>query len=94
MMPAPAPPCDHGECIDLGGTSFSCVCQPGWFGTLCDSNTLPPPPPSTATRAYVANLFSDSLSVIDVATNTVAGTIPVAGGPQMLIISPDNSALT
>lgn len=42
-------------------------------------------------RAYVANRGSNSLSVIDVATNTVVSTIPVAGGPAMLIISPDNS---
>jgi len=42
-------------------------------------------------KAYVANNGDDTLSVIDVATNTVIGTIPVAGGPQMLVISPDNS---
>ena len=42
-------------------------------------------------KAYVANNGADSLSVIDVATNTVVGTIPVAGGPVSLVISPDNS---
>jgi YVTN family beta-propeller protein len=33
------------------------------------------------TRAYVTNEESHSVSVIDTASNTVAATIPVFGGP-------------
>ncbi len=38
-------------------------------------------------RAYVTNNGDNTLSVIDVATNTTVGTIPVAGGPSPVIIN-------
>ena len=45
------------------------------------------------TRAYVANQFSRSVSVIDVATNGVVATFPVTGDPFKVAVSPDGSAL-
>ncbi len=41
--------------------------------------------------AYVANDFSDDVSVIDTASNVVVATIPVGDGPDSLIISPDGT---
>jgi YVTN family beta-propeller protein len=40
--------------------------------------------------AYVANLFSGDISVIDIATNAVVGTIPVAGAYEVAF-SPDGT---
>jgi YVTN family beta-propeller protein len=42
-----------------------------------------------ATRAYVTNNFDNTVTVIDVATNTVAATIPVGPGPAGIAMSPD-----
>jgi YVTN family beta-propeller protein len=38
-------------------------------------------------NAYTANVLDNTLSVIDVATNTVVGAIPVAGQPIYLVIN-------
>ena len=40
------------------------------------------------TRAYITNQFADSVSVIEIATNTVIGTIPVGDGPKGIAITP------
>ena len=40
------------------------------------------------TRAYVANFGSDTVSVIDTATNTVVATIPVGLNPFGVAITP------
>ena len=45
-------------------------------------------------RAYVANLQSDNVSVIDTATNTLATTIPVGDSPSGLAVTPDGGACT
>ncbi|MFF8373804.1 YncE family protein [Streptomyces lydicus] len=42
-------------------------------------------------RGYVANRASNTLSVIDTATNTVTATIAAAGGPTFLAVSPDGT---
>ncbi|MGW0615415.1 hypothetical protein [Streptomyces sp. NPDC002788] len=39
------------------------------------------------TRAYVTNLDSDTVSVIDTTTNTVTATIPVDSGPVGVAIA-------
>lgn len=39
------------------------------------------------TRAYVANRLSNSVSVIDTATNTVLTTIPLSAGPSGIVAS-------
>ena len=53
----------------------------------------PPPPPSgeqsVQTRAYVANLRSDFVSVIDTATNVVVQQIPIGFGQVGIDVSPD-----
>jgi len=41
--------------------------------------------------AYVTNASGDSVSVINVATNTIAATIPVGDEPRGLAITPDGS---
>jgi YVTN family beta-propeller protein len=42
-------------------------------------------------HAYVANFFSDTVSVIDTATDTVMATVtfPVGNNPQAIAITPD-----
>ncbi|CAM3769833.1 beta-propeller fold lactonase family protein [Smaragdicoccus niigatensis] len=44
-------------------------------------------------HAYVSNGSSDSVSVIDTATNTVTGTLSVGSGPRDLAVSPDGKTL-
>jgi YVTN family beta-propeller protein len=46
-----------------------------------------------STTVYVSNLGSDTVSVIDAATNTVTFTISVGGVPEGLAISSDGSTL-
>jgi YVTN family beta-propeller protein len=41
--------------------------------------------------AYVANFFSNSVSVIDTATNTVVDTVPVGSNPFALDVTPDGA---
>jgi len=44
-------------------------------------------------RLYVANLGSDSISVVDTASDTVLGTTPVGDAPYRVVITPDGSRL-
>lgn len=48
---------------------------------------------STGSRAYVTNQFSENVGVVDVATNTQIGVIPVNGDPFELIVQPGDSIL-
>lgn len=41
--------------------------------------------------AYVANAADDTISVIDIATDTVIVTITVGDFPAFLVLTPDNS---
>jgi YVTN family beta-propeller protein len=51
---------------------------------------LPPPPPQPATgHAFVNNFGSNTVSVIDVTTDTVVKTIPVGPGPGPILFSPN-----
>jgi YVTN family beta-propeller protein len=43
------------------------------------------------THAYVANSFSNTVSVIDTATNTVVATVPVGFSPFGVAITPDGT---
>ena len=45
------------------------------------------------TRAYIANQFSQSVTVINTATNAVVTTFPVTGDPFKVAVSPDGSTL-
>jgi YVTN family beta-propeller protein len=42
-------------------------------------------------RAYVTNVGSDNVSVIDVATNTVVATVPVGNSPLNVALTPDGA---
>ena len=42
---------------------------------------------------YVVNWNDNTVSVINAATNTVTGTIPVGANPDGIAVSPDNSTL-
>lgn len=46
---------------------------------------------STPSFAYVANTFSNDVSVIDVASNTVVATVPVGSSPGGVAITPDGA---
>ena len=47
----------------------------------------------SGTTAYVSNLGSQSVSIVDVASNTQTGTIPVTGDPFALAINPGGTFL-
>lgn len=48
---------------------------------------------ATGTRAYVANQYSQSISVIETDNNTPLGTIRVSGNPFKVIVAPGDSIL-
>jgi len=48
---------------------------------------------STGTRAYVANQYSQSVSVVDVAADSAIDAIPVTGDPFNVIVAPGDSVL-
>ena len=29
------PPCQQGDCISTGNTTYRCACRPGWYGSDC-----------------------------------------------------------
>ncbi len=43
------------------------------------------------TRAYVTSINTNTVSVIDTSTNSVAATIPVGSGPAGVVVSPDGT---
>ena len=43
----------------------------------------------TGTKVYVANLGSNTVSVIDTATNTVTDTVNVGSYPRGVAVNPD-----
>jgi YVTN family beta-propeller protein len=45
--------------------------------------------PALAQNAYIPNLNSDNVSVINLATHTVIATIPVGSHPQGVAVTPD-----
>src|SRR5215831_11877612 len=47
--------------------------------------------PSSAQNAYITNSGSNTVSVIDTATNTVVSTIPVGTAPAGVAVTPDGS---
>jgi YVTN family beta-propeller protein len=49
------------------------------------------PCPSRTQNAYITNVGSSTVSVIDTATNTVSATIPVGGLPNAVAVTPDGS---
>ncbi|HVL06270.1 MAG TPA: beta-propeller fold lactonase family protein [Acidimicrobiales bacterium] len=49
------------------------------------------PAAAAVTRAYVANQLSDTVSVIDTATNSVVATVAVGAGPSGVAARPDGS---
>src|SRR5688572_6738985 len=61
----------------------------GWL--LVAGATALPSPATAEPFAYVAVRDSNQVSVIDTAVNTVAATIPVAGGPYGVALTPDGS---
>jgi YVTN family beta-propeller protein len=44
-------------------------------------------------RVYVSNDFAQSISVIDIASNTVVATVLIAGGPTSVVASPSGARL-
>ncbi|MEX6702938.1 hypothetical protein ABS315_25640 [Peribacillus frigoritolerans] len=44
-------------------------------------------------RIYVANDFSNNVSVIDGATNTVIATVGVGGVPRGVVVNPNTNAI-
>src|ERR1700730_13192198 len=60
-----------------------------WAATLALALMLPAA--ANAQNAYIKNLNSNAVSVIDTATNTVVATIPVGTSPQGVAITPDGT---
>jgi YVTN family beta-propeller protein len=48
---------------------------------------------STGTFAYATNQFNQDISIVDVANDTVIGTIPLTGDPFEVIVAPGDSIL-
>ena len=44
-------------------------------------------------RAFVTNQFSDTISILDVATDSVVDTLTVSGNPAPLLVAPDQRTL-
>ncbi len=66
-----------------GNISFTAV---NLTGTNKIAHVIATPSPR---YAYIANLGSDNVSVVDIANNTVAATIPVGTQPYSVCVSPD-----
>ncbi len=79
----PPPPCPEGR-LECPG-----FC-PGGCGVVCVD---PPPNRIPGTAVYIANQDSDTISVVDAETNTIAATIKVALGPDELALTPDRRRL-
>lgn len=62
-------------------------------GCLVPLATAPAHAAADPVFAYVANAGSDSVSVVDTATNTVTATITLGTGPDAVAVSPDGSRL-
>jgi YVTN family beta-propeller protein len=71
----------------------TCASGDGCCPAGCDANNDADcgTPPITGTFAYVANLSSNSVSVISTNDNTVVNTIPVGVEPIRLAFSPDGN---
>ncbi len=48
---------------------------------------------STGTLAYATNQYNQNISIVDVANDTVIGTIPLTGDPFEVIVAPGDSVL-
>ena len=72
--------------IDLPRAAFSGSVPVGSVPTSVDFNP-------GGTTAYVANQFSGNVGVVNVATNTQAGALPVTGDPSVARVSPDGTLL-
>ena len=72
---------DNVSVIDAATNSVVTVVNvghiPAAFGQFI--GPAPAPPAQWAPFAYIANSYSNSLSVIDTATNTVIATVPLGG---------------
>tara|TARA_B100000315_G_scaffold260775_1_gene325086 strand:+ start:1015 stop:1377 length:363 start_codon:yes stop_codon:yes gene_type:complete len=60
-------------------------------GSVPPQQSTVPQVTQSPTRAYVTNNASGTVSVIDVATNTVIATIPVEDAPNGVAITPDGT---
>ena len=61
------------------------------FAAITALACLVAPASVLAENAYITNLASANVSVIDTATNTVIATIPVGIGPRGVAVTPDGS---
>lgn len=52
-----------------------------------------PPADAAGPKAYVGNFKDDSVSVIDTTTRAVLATVPVAAGPDGIVITPDGATV-
>lgn len=64
-QPCSRPQCAHGTCHPTGQSSFSCECEPGWTGQLCDQQVNNPcdgnksvPQPTSPTFTIQVPTFS------------------------------------
>ena len=54
---------------------------------------LAAPAHAAGPKAYVGNFKDDSVSVIDTSTRAVLGTVPVATGPDGIVVTPDGTTV-
>jgi YVTN family beta-propeller protein/uncharacterized repeat protein (TIGR03803 family) len=94
--------CSQTRCTD-GGTPFVGLIQGtngNFYGTTVGGGTAgygtvfsfsTGVGPANGPFAYVANINSNTVSVINIPTSTVASTIPVGSGPWGVAVSPDQT---
>ncbi|MFN2607087.1 MAG: beta-propeller fold lactonase family protein [Acidimicrobiales bacterium] len=71
-----------------GATPVSVTTQPSTTTTQPSTTTTTRPPAAVSPRAYVANANSNTVSVIDTATNTVVATVAVGSFPIAVAVNP------
>jgi YVTN family beta-propeller protein len=79
---------DASSVTRYNGTSTAVAATIG-VGSIPTDVTFDP----SGTRAYTADQFSQRVSIINVGTNAVVGTIPVTGDPFRVLVSPDAAYL-
>jgi len=81
--------------LDAGKIAYDDLLPRPTFQKTIDVGSVPTDVQFNAagTRAYVANQFSQSVSIIDVATMSVIHTMPVTGNPFRVFVAPGDAGL-
>jgi YVTN family beta-propeller protein len=104
LATVPAGPSPYGTAVSPDGTRIVVTDQHAASISVIDADTLavvatipvgryPEGVAILGRRAYIANWFSDDVSIVDLTSLTVTGRILVAEGPRSIIALPPGSAV-